>query len=495
MKTDLLPLETDRVGPGYVEGLDDRDAAAAALTQVRSDVLEAGARRLALAAHWAHLHEPAEEPDASRPVHPGMLRPRRAGAHGTPDVAEFASDELSVLLGIHSASGQSLMADATNLEHRHPRLWSRVMACEVVDWIAVKTARAVAAAGLDLEQARWVDAVTAGYAASLTPGRYLCLVDAKIIAADPAAAEKRREAAALERFVRTGQSCEHGLKTLIARATAGEIIYLVAVVDRIAQILALQGDTDALGVRRSKALGILATPARAIQLLAWAEQTVEDEERPTEEPQPTYNDDLDLNAAIAAGLASVDPKKLLPNAVLHLHVSRADLVTGAGVARMEGVGPITVGQVQEFLGHCNVKVKPVLDLEGGMPVDCWEIPAQMREVLSVRQPFEVFPWGTKASRLADMDHTRPYVPPDEGGPPGQTHPDKLGPLGRRPHRLKTHAPGWRHLQLSPGVYLWRTPTGYWTRVDSTGSHSLGRGELGSEISVMEQHFAGLLGVG
>ncbi len=37
--------------------------------------------------------------------------------------------------------------------------------------------------------------------------------------------------------------------------------------DRIAQILLLEGDTDPVGARRSKALGILANPARALALL------------------------------------------------------------------------------------------------------------------------------------------------------------------------------------------------------------------------------------
>ncbi|HSJ20679.1 MAG TPA: hypothetical protein VK964_08905, partial [Nocardioidaceae bacterium] len=66
---------------------------------------------------------------------------------------------------------------------------------------------------------------------------------------------------------RTGQSCEYGLKTLVARATAGEVIFFVAMVDRIATILAEDGDTDPVAVCRSKAIGILATPERALRLL------------------------------------------------------------------------------------------------------------------------------------------------------------------------------------------------------------------------------------
>ena len=79
----------------------------------------------------------------------------------------------------------------------------------------------------------------------------------------------------------------------------------------------------------------------------------------------------------------------------------------------------------------------------------------------------------------------PYVPPDEGGPPGQTTPDNLGPLGRHHHRLKTHG-GWRCAQPERGVYLWRSPHGHWACVDASGTHYLGR--LLGDGSVAEQRF-------
>ena len=65
----------------------------------------------------------------------------------------------------------------------------------------------------------------------------------------------------------TGQSDEFGLKTLIVRATAGDVIFFVAMSDRIAACLLADGDTDPVDVRRSKAVGILAQPALALALL------------------------------------------------------------------------------------------------------------------------------------------------------------------------------------------------------------------------------------
>lgn len=89
---------------------------------------------------------------------------------------------------------------------------------------------------MSLAQARWVDEQTTGYLGSLPWGQVLALVEARIIAADPAGAEARRRAAALEQFVRTGRSTEHGLTTFLAKAAAGDVIVMVAMIDRIAGV-------------------------------------------------------------------------------------------------------------------------------------------------------------------------------------------------------------------------------------------------------------------
>ena len=109
-----------------------------------------------------------------------------------------------------------------------------------------------------------------------------------------------------------------------------------------------------------------------------------------------------------------------------------------------------------------------------MPVDAYETPQPMREVIHLLRPGSVYPFSGNLSRHQDLDHPIPYLPTDRGGPPGQTDPYTLGPLTRFEHRVKTHARGWRHLNPLPGVYLWRTPHGYWFRVDRHGTHPLGR---------------------
>jgi hypothetical protein len=102
---------------------------------------------------------------------------------------------------------------------------------------------------------------------NLSWGRLHTLLEATIIEADPLGAEQQAALAAQERFMRLGRSSDHGLKMIIARATAGDAIWFKATIDRIADILAWQGDNDPIDVRRSKAIGILAQPAQALQLL------------------------------------------------------------------------------------------------------------------------------------------------------------------------------------------------------------------------------------
>ena len=173
------------------------------------------------------------------------------------------------------------------------------------------------------------------------------------------------------------------------------------------------------------------------------------------------------------GLAGVDPRRLLPNATLYIHVSAEALRAGVGVARMEGVGPITHRPGQGVPRPLNVQPVRVVDLPGQVPVDGYEVPATMREALYLRNPACVAPYATNLSRGKDADHVVPYLSPDKGGPPGQTSMENLGLLGRFPHRVKTHG-RWSLRQPSPGVFEWRSPHGYWFRVDHTGTHPLGK---------------------
>ncbi len=131
----------------------------------------------------------------------------------------------------------------------------------------------------------------------------------------------------------------------------------------------------------------------------------------------------------------VDPR---PKAVLYVHLTKESLDSGDGVARVEGIGPVTVDQAKQWLGDCTVTLKPVIDVAGIAPVDAYEIPDQMREAVHLMTPADVFPFASNTSRKMDLDHTTPYIPMVSTSSTGGTastarpteaaedHPDKPG---------------------------------------------------------------------
>ena len=209
---------------------------------------------------------PATPWPTTPPRYPDGNSPRTIGGDGTPTIGEFCVGEFAAVAGLSTATGSKLIADAVDLRHRYPMIWARICRYEVQIWICRKIANQTR--HLTLEAARYVDAAVAPYLSSLPPGRLFTLVEAKLIEADPADAEARAKLAQANRFVRTGRTTDCGIKTLIARAEAGDVIMFTALCDRIAQILGLKGDPDPLDVRRSKAIGIIANPLRTISLLA-----------------------------------------------------------------------------------------------------------------------------------------------------------------------------------------------------------------------------------
>lgn len=480
-------------GDDAIDSLDAREACEA-VEAAHRELVELECRQLRLAAHWIDLHSPEDHPDDedTGQVLPGTQRFVRSGADGTPLVGEFAAAELAALQQMHPQAGAALLRKVANLRHRHPLLWSRVMAGEVRAWKALETAKIVGRTsstdpGLDLEQARWVDARTHAWIDTLPWSEYVELLEQTIIAADPAAAESRRLEAALAQGVWATQSSEHGLKTLVAKAAAGEVLYLVAVVDRLAEILAARGDTRDLGPRRASALGILAHPAHALHLLATGtaqgdlpDEAVED--GPEEEvsascgaARPGHRASyLDLPEGLARVLGKLDLEKLLPKATLYVHLDQTVLASGGlgavgtNVATVEGVGAVTVEQVRQWLGHRRVTVQPVLDPTAQASVDSYAFPPRLREALHLSTPRDAFPYAVNTGRGMDIDHPIPYLPPARGGPPGQTGLHNAAPMVRHHHRLKTHG-RWRLRQVDHCVYLWTSPHGYHWLTDRTGT--------------------------
>ena len=116
-------------------------------------------------------------------------------------------------------------------------------------------------------------------------------------------------------------------------------------------------------------------------------------------------------------------------------------------------------QVADLLGDREVTVQPVIDLNQVHAVNGYEHPTAVKNRTLLRMLGDVFPHSTNLGyRRLDHDHPKPYVPPDQGGSPGQTGDHNDGPLTRTHHRVKTHM-GYRVDQLALGAYRWVTPHG------------------------------------
>jgi hypothetical protein len=436
---------------------------------------------LVLAAGWADLHDldttaPGYEPLVERGV--------AYGGEGCPDVSEYAVHELGALRGTSSGTAEQLIADALDLRHRHPRLWSRVRAGEVRAWQAVHVARACHP--LSQQAAGLVDLAVTGYLGQLPWARFGRILQAAIVQADRAHAATQAEKARQARGV-WAYSGEDGLRTLVAKAASGDVTVLMATVNRLADVLAVEGDTDPADHRRAKALGLLAQPARALQLLIDHQHDQDAGDAGPDGGEPGDPDEehrsLDLKApdALAGPDGLARAAALRPQVVLHFHLSDVTVAAGHGVVRPEHDEPTSLQQLRDWLREsgCAVSVRPVLDPAAVAAVDAYETPARMREALFTRHPAEVFPFGA-ATRGLDCDHSTPYVRPDRGGPPGQTGMHSLGPLARSHHRAVTHGL-WRRRQPEPGRYVFRTPHGYVFVVTNQGSISLGCDAFAADV--------------
>ena len=236
-----------------------------ALTDLAADVENdsriAGCRKLLVAGAWADAHSSVDHPDG------GLLVERLLpiGPVGCPPVAEFAAQGLVGPFDASTQSVRSWMADALTIRHRLPKLWERVVAGDVHHWKARQIATLTA--HLSVAAAAEVDQQTAAWVEQLPWQTFLKAVDATMLQVDESTYRERERLAAAKREVRATPS-EAGLRTLIARGEAGDVTMLLALYQRVAECLAEEGDEDPLPVRMSKAIGVIANPARLTDLLA-----------------------------------------------------------------------------------------------------------------------------------------------------------------------------------------------------------------------------------
>ncbi len=86
-----------------------------------------------------------------------------------------------------------------------------------------------------------LDAALSGFLGMMTWSRFQTILTAAILDADPELAAEREDRARQARDVWACDS-DDGLKTVIAKATSGDVVWFLATINRIADILAAEGD-------------------------------------------------------------------------------------------------------------------------------------------------------------------------------------------------------------------------------------------------------------
>ncbi len=390
--------------------------------------------KILLAARQHAILNDAQTIDPWQARIPGGERARRLGGEGTPLVAEFSPATLAARLGISSYAGRELVADALDLSIRLPRLWERVQALEV----RAHYARFVARKTRDLtrEQADYVDERVVEVADGRIPwARFETLVEAAIKAADPVAAAEAEEAARRRQFADPTRSDDHGMRGFFIRGPFGTIARFDAAVAFFADLLRRLGDDDPEDVRRVKAVLVLSNPAAAVELM----QSARD----------------------------VDWSQFRPAVTVYVHLYGG--AENTGIARVEGVGPLTEAWVREHLARdAKVTIKPVFDVEGQAPVDAYEIPDRHRQAVHLMTPADTFPHSPSTSRSQQIDHTEAFVHGAAAEGAGQSRVGNYGPMTICHHRIKTFG-GWQVKQPFAGIYLWRDPHGAYFLVDHSGT--------------------------
>jgi hypothetical protein len=253
-------FETDLTGqPVLVDEL-DADWLLVLLAEKETAAREAERGKLRLAAQWCVLHPATADTGFATWGHTGLPGMRdhdeSLGGEGTPLVAAFTPEPFAAALGVSTMTGMQLLADALDLQHRHPRIWARVDALEVAPWKARKVAQATH--GLSKAAAAYVDAELADRLDScgaVLIERVVAQAIAKFHPELLRQREKRGKDGWDVKLLHPGAGDFAGTSWLEATGDAMDLSRFYDLVCDQAAALAALGDTDSLGARKAKALG------------------------------------------------------------------------------------------------------------------------------------------------------------------------------------------------------------------------------------------------
>ena len=408
-------------------------------------------------------HTEAENAWAARFGMPGADTMLELAGPGAPEVSEFAVIELAAALGRSTDSGRMLLSDAVEARYRLPKCWQRLLDGQVQVWRIRRVTEVTRP--LTAEAAAFVDAHLAHVVHTASFATVKRLAAEAAARFDPETTEMDEVDTQSTLHVTLdlntawsiGTAAGVHLSGLLDRADAEELEHAIRT---IADQLAAAGSTDTLDVRRAKALGYLSRGDLTLDLPTEGEASPVEEarQRRLETKKPTRSRQVVLHIHLSEAALKSTPEVDPDTGMLGLHLARVE----------NHHQTLTADAVRQWLSvpGTQVTVKPVIDLADQIAVDSYEIPDRISARVKLKRPTCVFPHCTRTSTRTDLDHIDEYVPPDQGGPPGQTATDTLAPLCRRHHRAKTHPSPvstssttvrWDYVQLTPTTWLWTSP--------------------------------------
>ena len=380
------------------DDLPDLDAdglLAAASGAVRARRL-AEVRDLEVLAQWAAVH-------SGEPTHPRDVLVQ-LGGEGTPRVQEFCLGEIALARGTGVMATINATADVLDLLYRLPETWAVCEAGGADLYVARRVAKL--SRHLPADRVGVVDRAVARIIAAESGGRVLAVAEAKIIEADPGLHDERVEAERRRRYVSSGRTDEFGLRTVIARVEAGDAVWVEAIVARVAEILAPRYPDASADELRSIAFGWLARPAELLRC-CWSTAT-------SRRPSTSTWVMTRRRAGRRRSRPTCSTRCVTPTC-RRWHPRRCSTSTSTrppsrrgGVARVEGLGPVTLTGLQALLARTDLTVKPVLDLSDRVRTTAYEHPESLKERVHLVTGGDYWPYATSTTRRVDYDHPIPH---------------------------------------------------------------------------------------
>src|SRR5216683_136432 len=501
----------DTLAPGPVLAGFAADARAHGLEALSDDELIGvlcAQRRLT---SWAASGELATVAELAR-RRPADRTPAPAPGAFPARLSEFVSDEIAAALTLTGRAAEDELGLALDLAWRLPATAAALEAGE----LDLPRAKVIAdgTGGLDDAHAAAVEAQVLPDAPSMTTGQLRAAVARAVLAADPAAARRRREKAEKNaRVERWDESA--GTAALAGRDLPPADV--LAADQRLCQIATAwksQGavaDMDQLRARAYVALLLgdpvddppadlmppgIATPPRGgtgtsgtgADGTSGAEGTPgasDTADPPARHPAPRTPGGRAAPRPPGAGLAGLvgSVNLTLPLATLlgltdaPGEVGSYGPVDGRTARTLAGTaaGPgarwhVTItGQDGQAIGH-GCAIRRALAADGTWTVTItasplergtcthrretagYQLTPRLRHLIEIRNRTCTYPGCGQPAARCDADHTVPY---DQGGRSCECN---VAPLCRHHHRLK-QAQGWKLEQMSPGILVWITPSG------------------------------------